>query len=227
MNSALSRAAFFARLRESGLLGSRLSQTEVDGLNGLLDAWDRFGGPSDPRHVAYTLATAWHECRLDLSLREIGKGHGHPYGAAVDGKIYYGRGAAQLTWLDNYRLFGQLLGVDLVRNPDLALVPATSAAILVIGARDGLFRKGHRLSRYFDATTDDPIGARAIINGDGPKNGAPIAGYHGVFLAALRAASEVAPSPVPVAAALAPATALIGLLNRLLSTLRLNMQKGA
>lgn len=222
MTPALSRAALFARLRASGLLGSSLTQTHVDGVNGILDAWDRLGWPTDPRPIAYTLATAWHECRLDLSIREDGRGQGHPYGRPVGGRVYYGRGAAQLTWLDNYRTFGRLLGLDLVGNPDLALVPETSAAILVLGCRDGLFREGHSLRRYFDADTDDPIGARAIVNGDGARNGARVAGYHSVFLDGLRAAGQPVPATVQ-----APTPARPGALSRLLSTLRDNMRKGA
>ena len=218
MTSSLQRATFFARLRASGLLGASLSHTEVDGVNGILDAWVRLGWPADPRHVAYTLATAWHECRLDLSVCEVGRGQGHPYGRPVGGRVYYGRGAAQLTWIDNYRTFGRLLGIDLVGDPDLALVPATSAAVLVLGARDGLFREGHSLRRYFDADTDDPVGARAIINGDGTRNGARIAGYHRIFLDGLRAAGPASPAQAPAGP---------GALGRLLSTLRDNLRKGA
>lgn len=221
MTPTLSRAALFARLRASGLLGPSLTQTHVDGVTGILDAWDRLGWPADLRHVAYTLATAWHEGRLDLSIREDGRGRGHPYGRPVGGRVYYGRGAAQLTWLDNYRLFGGRLGLDLVADPDLALVPATSAAILVLGCRDGLFREGHRLARYFDAGMDDPVGARAIVNGDGARNGAKVAGYHRVFLACLQAAGPPAPAPTP-----APAAGL-NPIGRFLSTLRDNLRKGA
>jgi putative chitinase len=222
MTATLVRASFFARLRAVGPCGPHLTQLEVDGLNNLLDAWERLGWPADPRPVAYTLATAWHECRLDLTIREEGLGRGHAYGVPVNGRVYYGRGAAQLTWIDNYRTFGRLLGLDLVGDPDLALVPATSAAILVLGARDGLFRPGHTLGRYFDAHTDDPVGARAIVNGDGAKNGARIAGYHRSFLAALEAAlpagaaQGAAPSPQPTA-----------WWPRLLDAIRRNMQKGA
>ncbi|MDE4909257.1 hypothetical protein PQI07_00895 [Methylobacterium sp. 092160098-2] len=221
MTAPLVRATFFARLRASGLLGATLAQTEVDGLTGLLDVWERQGWPGDLRHVAYTLATAWHECRLNLSIREDGLGRGHPYGVPVDGRVYYGRGASQLTWLDNYRRFGRRLGLDLVGDPDLALVPETSAAILIVGARDGLFRPGHALARYFDGGTDDPEGARAIVNGDGARNGARIAGHHAVFLACLRAACAAAPPP---AAPPPPSTAWW---PRLREAVRRNMQKGA
>ncbi|MCJ2066721.1 hypothetical protein MKK63_29105 [Methylobacterium sp. J-088] len=217
MTAPLVRATFFAQIRAAGPCGPHLAQAEVDGLCALFDAWERLGWPADPRHLAYTLATAWHECRLDLSIREVGLGRGRAYGAPVDGRVYYGRGASQLTWLANYRTFGRLLGLDLVGDPDLALVPATSAAILVLGARDGLFRPGHTLARYFGEQTDDPVGARAIVNGDGAKNGARIAGYHRSFLAALEAAlPAAAPSPHPTAWWL-----------RLREAVRHNMQKGA
>ncbi|SDN57053.1 Chitinase class I [Methylobacterium phyllostachyos] len=216
MTAPLVRATFFTHLRATGPCGPHLPQVEVDGLTALLDAWERLGWPTDPRHVAYTLATAWHECRLDLSIREDGRGRGHAYGMPVNGRVYYGRGASQVTWIDNYRTFGRLLGLDLVDDPDLALVPATSAAILILGARDGLFRPGHTLGRYFNARSDDPEGARAIINGDGTKNGARIAGYHRAFLACLEAARPAA----------APRLQPAAWWPRLRNTIRHNMQKG-
>lgn len=241
MSSALSRAAFFARLRASGLAGPTLSQTEVDGLSAILDAWTRLGWPADPCHVAYTMATAWHECRLDLTIREVGLGRSRPYGVPVAGRVYYGRGAVQLTWIENYRRFGRLLNLDLVGDPDLALVPGTSAAILVLGCRGGLFREGRCLARYFDGDTDDPVGARDIVNGDVRENGPRIAGYHRVFLACLRAALPAGapdlvqgltedPAKDPVKGPdrpAAPAATASGLLGRLVSTVRGNMRKGA
>jgi hypothetical protein len=43
---------------------------------------------------------------------------------------YYGRGFIQLTWLDNYKAYGDALKVDLVKNPNLALNPKIAARIL-------------------------------------------------------------------------------------------------
>lgn len=200
MAAPITRAIFYAQVRASKLLGPTISEVEVSGLEGILDAWEEQGWPADLRHVAYTMATAWHECRLNLSIREIGRGAGRAYGVpvAATGQTYYGRGASQITWLDNYKKFGRLLNIDLVGTPDLALVPQTSAAILIIGSRDGLFRAGKTLARYFNERTDDPKGARDIINGDVAKNGGLVAGHHAVFLKALNAALLPVGSPVPV-----------------------------
>ena len=201
----IDRAKLFAAVRASYVCGPTLSQTEVDGLAGILNAWDKLGPAADLRHIAYTMATAWHEARLDLTIEEGGKGKGKAFGVAVpkgSGLVYYGRGGCQITWIDNYAQFGKLLGLDLVGKPDLACDPLVSAEILVIGSRDGLFRKGKSLGRFFSATVDDPVGARDIINGDVTKNGRMIAGYHALFLKALTASVVIVPV-VPVLASAA------------------------
>lgn len=46
-----------------------------------------------------------------------------------DAAAYFGRGFIQLTGRDNYQVFGDLLGVDLLAHPDLALDPAISARV--------------------------------------------------------------------------------------------------
>jgi hypothetical protein len=77
---------------------------------------------------------------------------------------YYGRGYVQLTWEDNYRRYGERLGIDLVNEPDLALDPEIAAFILVDGFKVGFFT-GKKLEDYINEEDTDFIEARRCING--------------------------------------------------------------
>lgn len=83
---------------------------------------------------------------------------------AGDGYRYRGRGLVQITWKRNYRVFGDLLGVDLVSKPDLALDWDVATRVMVHGMVDGIFT-GKRLSGYISDDRTDFVGARRIING--------------------------------------------------------------
>lgn len=77
---------------------------------------------------------------------------------------YYGRGYVQLTWKDNYRKYGEKLGIDLVNNPDLALEPENSVFILVDGFKTGAFT-GKKLTDFVNEDGTDFYNARTCING--------------------------------------------------------------
>lgn len=77
---------------------------------------------------------------------------------------YWGRGFVQLTWKANYAKYSELLGIDLVKNPERAAEPAIACYILVHGFRTGAFT-GKRLKDYIRADKYDPKGARRCING--------------------------------------------------------------
>lgn len=159
------RAKFFASVR-ARTLANQLKQLQVDGLNAILDEAER-RRMADSRPVSYILATTHHETAATMQpIREIGKGAGRAYGKPDQktGKVYYGRGYVQLTWIDNYRTMGRLLGVDLVNEPDLALDPKIAAQILFEGMLRGSFT-GRALGHYFTPTRTDWVGARRIING--------------------------------------------------------------
>lgn len=122
---------------------------------------------TDIRHVAYFLSTIGHE--TGWRFEPVREGHAKP-GTSVY-KIqerywpsgYYGRGLIQLTWEKNYRKFQNLLGIPLVKNPDLALVPSTSYIIASKGMRNGLFT-GKDLDDYINNSKTDYLNARQIVN---------------------------------------------------------------
>jgi len=189
----LNRRVFFADIRQSLFRGT-LSQTQVDGLNHLLDVWCAHHRARDPRWLAYCLATAYHETAHTLEpLSEYGRGRGRPYGKRdpESGLVYYGRGLVQLTWAANYRAMGRKLGLDLYRNPELANDPAIAAQILYSGMIDGDFT-GKKLADYIDGNRANFRGARRIVNGT--DRAGLIAGYAVAFAQALAAARGAAPS---------------------------------
>ena len=184
----MSRTAFFDAVRAAPFDG-RLSQDQVDGTEAILHGWQFLFPNGDPRWLAYALATAFHETDHTMQpVREYGLGKGRPYGVAdpVTGHCFYGRGLIQLTWKVNYRKASALVDVDLVNEPDAALEPDTAVAILLLGMARGLFT-GRKLGDYFNATINDPMRARRIVNG--MDRAAIIAGYYRAFDAALRTAA--------------------------------------
>lgn len=209
------RQKFFDSVRAS-LFTGKLSQQQVDGQNAILDAWES-RSEDDLRHLAYCLATTFHETSQKMwPIEEYGKGSGQSYGKPdpTTGQTYYGRGYVQLTWRDNYRR----ADVELELSGDTscewhasnALDPTIAGEIMFQGMEEGWFRKdssgAQTLARYFSDTRDDPYGAREIINGDkttvpswsnGVSIGNLIKGYHGKFLTALKASWVDDPAPPP------------------------------
>ena len=178
------------------LFGGKLTQVQVDGIENILSACSVL---TDKRHIAYVLATVFHETAKTMQpVREYGKGAGKMYGLKLKmgggpGKripytspdqIYYGRGYIQLTWYENYEAMGRHLNIDLLNHPDLALQPDIAAQVMITGMVKGMFT-GRKLNDYFNTTVSDPVNARRIINGTDVA--ATIAGYYNTFLKAITA----------------------------------------
>lgn len=186
------------------LFRGRYKQTQVDGLNAIVDAINKYGVTKE--QAAYVLATAYHETASTMQpIEEYGKGKNKTYGtwyvnslkqlySFMNGKkkvaymkskyphLYYGRGYVQLTWYDNYKLAGDKLGIDLLSNPQLALNPHYASEIMMLGMINGWFT-GVGLSNYINKNKKDYVEARRIINGtDKAKN---IAAYAELFESAL------------------------------------------
>lgn len=183
--------------------GGRLTQEQVEGTHSILTAC-KVAGVTDKRHIAYILATAFHEtggrmvavregfAKNDAQARRI---IGHMKYGKPDpktGHVYYGRGHVQLTWAANYKRMGHILGIDLYNNPDLALDKNISAQILVEGMARGRSSKGDftgkALEDYFNVSIEDPLNARRIVNG--MDRASLIAGYYKNCLDALNHAQK-------------------------------------
>lgn len=134
-------------------------------------------------------------------VRQPRKLANHVYGGRMgnskpdDGWLYRGRGLVQITGRDNYRRMGARLGLALESNPEQARDAGVSALLLVVGMIEGIYT-GQRLAQFFNATTDDAMGARRIINGTDKAQ--LIAGHYKAFLGALLAADESTPQPEDV-----------------------------
>lgn len=118
-----------------------------------------------PTQVAYVLATTeWETNHTFKPVKEA-------YWLSEDWRQsnlryfpYYGRGYVQLTWEDNYRRYGEILNLDLVGNPDLALDPKNALFILVHGFKNGTFTS-KKITHYINKDETDFINARRCING--------------------------------------------------------------
>lgn len=167
----IDRRKFYQNVRQSFFAG-KISQMQVDGMDHILNEWEN-RALTDLRWLSYILATVYHETAKTMQpIEEYGKGKGRAYGRPVNGRIYYGRGFCQLTWPKNYKMFSDLLHIDLLNHPELALDCTVAGHILFEGMIKGLFT-GKKLADYFDdkilvdheENEKKWFNARRIING--------------------------------------------------------------
>jgi len=147
---------------------------------------------TNAKHIAYVLATAYHESNRFKAKEEYRKGRGRSYGQPVHiwsnkKSSFHGRGWVQLTWLGNYGQFTARLSaitgkeIDLINNPEIILNDdQINAYITVVGMKEGLFT-GKSMSDYLG---NDYTAARRVVNGT--DKAAQIAGYARIFEEALR-----------------------------------------
>lgn len=183
----MDRKVFFATVRA---VFGKLSQSQVDGFTKILDeAFIRF---TPLKHLAYLLATTWHETAKTMQpVREYG---GEVY---LRSKKYYpwvGEGLVQVTWEENHRKFGATKPGQMMEWP-IAL------RALFDGCTKGMFT-GKKLSDYINETKADYRNARRVVNGTDKAD--LIAGYALMFEDALVAAGydpallpEPEPDPIP------------------------------
>lgn len=209
----MNRSAFYASLRRrgSGVFGTSISQQQVTGIEGILDAFVTHGDGRD-KTLAYALATAYHEtgarmvpvregfAKDDATARRIVAKRAYGQPAGKYGHVYYGRGQVQLTWLPNYDKSSTDAKYDLVAYPDKMLDPVISSRVLIKGLLDGRWNgKGHGIAFYLPTNgPDDLKNARRTVNITDKWE--LIGGYYKAFLAAIKEAGGVpvaAPLPTP------------------------------
>jgi len=100
--------------------------------------------------LAYALATTQHETANSMAPVNEGHFNDEKYGYEPGftgrsearkrkyggGEDYYGRGFIQITGKSNYAIMSKKVGVDLVKNPELANDPEIASKILAIYMRD-------------------------------------------------------------------------------------------
>jgi hypothetical protein len=200
--SRINRTYFMTRTG-AALFGGRQSRTQAEGLTYILDVWEAHHAAKDDRWLAYALGTAYHE--VDRTMKPIREYGGDRYFTKMydvtgarpalarrmgntrpgDGPKFHGRGYVQLTWQVNYAAMGRTFDVDLTSSREAAdrvLERELAAKIMFHGMETGSFT-GKAFRHYFDATREDWVGARRIINGQDKAH--TIAGYAREFYGAI------------------------------------------
>ena len=199
----MNKQVFFSTVRKT-LFGGKLTQSQVSGMDSILDSFEQ-SNVTDDRFKAYMLATVYHECAKKMQpIEEYGgkayftkrygiEGSNRKLAISLgnvnvgDGYKYAGRGYVQCTGRSNYKKMGELLGVNLVDSPELALNPIIASKIMIEGMTRGTFT-GKKLSDYFTDGKSDWVNARRIINGMDKAD--LIAGYALKFFDALKDAND-------------------------------------
>jgi putative chitinase len=191
------RKHYFDTVRKD-LFGGTLTQSQVDGMEYLLEVWEEHFEKNNPNDgtmwLAYAMATFYHETAYTMQpIEEYGKGAGKSYGQAVGpyGQKYYGRGHVQLTWEENYKNGQKFLkdryAVHANIHPEahLMLHSQTSALVSYDGMVYGWFT-GVGLPKYLSKgkNIEDPVNARRIVNGT--DKASTIAEYYWKFKNALK-----------------------------------------
>ncbi|MCV9967756.1 hypothetical protein OIU34_38720 [Pararhizobium sp. BT-229] len=165
----MNRAPFCAALRGSVLYPHGLTKQQVAGFENLLNIWEQSYAADPINHLAYDLATAFHEtagtmqpvvergARSYFDKYEPGTRLGKMLGNTVrgDGYRFRGEGHVQNTGRRNAKfasdrlneVFG--LGIDLVANPEKRGDPFISAHALFLGNREGWWT-GKDLHNFID-----------------------------------------------------------------------------
>ena len=214
------RTIFYDIVRQE-LFPSGMSQSQVDGMNALLDYIDQLQWyPTEDANQyfnywnAYDFATTYHETAYTMQpIEEYGKGAGKSYGVpdSETGQTYYGRGFVQMTWKTNYQRSDSEIATNNLISPEtLATLPdgranqtwhaeqalqlEIASCNLMIGCWKGWWT-GKKLWDYLRNDRKDYYNARRIVNGTDKAN--TIKGYAEKFEKAFVNSYQDEPAEVP------------------------------
>lgn len=194
--------------------GGTLSQEQVDGMNDMLD-WFETTAITDVRWVARVFAEVFHETGTRMQpVRETFATSSKQAMARLEnawknGKLpsvktpywrggKFGRGRIQVTHEYNYAYAEEKTGLPLTKEPDLLLISKNDVRVSLPGTIEGWWTRGkHQMSDYFNDTTDNPVGARRIVNGT-DKAQHIAKNIYTPMLGAFQAAELSTPLPVDV-----------------------------
>lgn len=167
-----------------------MTQGVVDTVNIIVDTYyAEYIKKGDPDHLAYILATAYHEsyhATLNPEWLPVREGFAKSNAGAIaavtklykdkkisrnyaipqsNGNSYYGRGFVQITHPDNYKKAGDLIGVNIYDFPDLALDRGVAAKLLVVGSVEGIYTGKSLFDYDLKDGLFDAYNARRVING--------------------------------------------------------------
>jgi hypothetical protein len=208
----MDRKTFYDSVR-NGPFPGKLTQEQVDGMNVILDEWDK-RGLTELSWLAYMLATAFHETARTMQPVIETRRASEPTNPSVDtaiarldnawnsgklpwvkqpywrkdenGQSWLGRGFVQLTHKSNYARAEQELKIPCTQQPELMLQAGPAAQVMFGGMMGGWFT-GKKLSDYLGGGKVDFLNARRIING--LDRASDIASYADQFFGAVKAAS--------------------------------------
>lgn len=161
----MNRKIFFDEYRKTLDPDRSISTQEVKDIDLFLSFFEKDFKMFSIKQWAYVFATVYHETAATFHpVRESPRTSEDWRKRNFRYFPYYGRGYVQITWDYNYKTYSKKLGVDLLKNPDLAMEPEYSWFILVDGFKYGVFT-GRKISQYINEKGADYVNARRCING--------------------------------------------------------------